>query len=409
MKNFLPFQIAKRYTRHKKRRNVIHIITRISIFGILISTTALVILLSAFNGIEYVVKQMYSEFDASITIRSAKGKTFDSTTFPYEKLKKNPSIYNYSQAIEEIVIIKHDQKWSNANLIAVQPSFLQMSNMENHLLAGEAKIDEKGVPFTILGAGLMDKVDTYVYELPNEYQFLDIYFPLRTAKMKIGSDPFNNELIRIAGSYNFNRDVNFETLIVPLKFAQKGLAYNQDISCIYVHVPKENKITAVQNQLKKELGEDWIVKTQFEKNELIYKTSKTEKMIVIGILVFVFIISAFNLMTALVMSILEKKKDIFTLYSIGMTKSAVFKIYFFNGMIISLKGIFWGLLLGYAICFAQLYFGLIEMPNMVGGIFPMQVHFVDGLLIFGIVFTLSLLTSSLPVKYILGKLHRERE
>lgn len=408
MKTPLPFQIARRYTQHKKRRNVIQIITRISIFGILISTTALVILLSAFNGIEFMVKQLYSEFDASITIRSSKGKTFDEKDFPFQLLKENKYIYNYSKAIEEIVIIKHDQKWSNANLIGVQPSFLKMSDMEKHILDGKAKLQQNGTPFTLLGAGLMQKIDTYVYDLPNEYQFLNVYFPLRTAKMKVGSEPFNDKLIRIAGSYNYNREVNMESLIVPLSFAQKNLEYGTDITCVYVQVPKEDKIAAVQKQLKEKLGRNWVVKTQFEKNELIYKTSKTEKIIVIGILIFVFIISAFNLMTALVMSILEKKKDIFTLYSIGMTKSNVFRIYFFNGMIISMKGIVSGLLLGYGICFAQLYFGLIKMPNMVDGKFPIQVNFSDGLLIFGIVFVLSVLASSIPVKYILTKLHREQ-
>lgn len=354
------------------------------------------------------VKQLYSDFDASITIRSAKGKTFEKDAFPFKKLQL-PEIADYSRAIEEIVIIKHEQKWSNAYLYGVEPSFLKMSKMESHLVDGEARLQNDKFPFALVGAGLMEKLQAYVHDARDEYELLEIYFPLREAKMKIGSSPFNNEHVRVSAAYNFNRDVNMESLVVPLDFAQDKLVYDNDISCIYVHIPIEKNIVRVQSRLKKELGNDWIVKTQFEKNELIYKTSKTEKMIVIVILVFVFIISAFNLMTAIIMSMLEKKKDILTMYSFGTTKSTVFRVFFFNGMMVAAKGIALGLLLGYAICAAQLYFGLVRIPNVNNDIFPIKIYFIDGLMIVSIVLGLSLLATFIPVKYLLSKIKRTNE
>jgi lipoprotein-releasing system permease protein len=375
------------------------------VIGILISTASLVILLSAFNGIEYMVKQLYSDFDASITIRFAKGKTFDKDTFPYEKLKL-PEIAEYSQSIEEIVILKHEQKWSNAYLYGVEPSFLKMSKMKTHLVDGEAILQNDKFPLTLVGAGLMEKLQAYVHDERDDYEYLEVYFPLREAKMKMGSNPFNNEHVRVSAAYNFNRDVNMETLVVPLDFAQEKLMYDTDISSIYVHIPIEKNIVKIQDKLKKELGKDWIVKTQFEKNELIYKTSKTEKMIVVVILVFVFIISAFNLMTAIIMSMLEKKKDILTMYSFGATKSTIFNVFFYNGMMVAMKGITLGLILGYAICAAQLYFGLVRIPNINNDVFPIKIYFMDGLMIVSIVLGLSLLATFVPVKYLLSRLKR---
>ncbi len=351
------------------------------------------------------VKQLYSDFDASITIRSAKGKTFDKDAFPYEKLKL-PEIAEYSQAIEEIVILKHEQKWSNAYLYGVEPSFLKMSKMKTHLVDGEAILQNDKFPLALVGAGLMEKLQAYVHDERDDYEYLEVYFPLREAKMKIGSNPFNNEHVRVSAAYNFNRDVNMETLVVPLDFAQEKLMYDKDISSIYVHVPIEKNIVKIQDKLKKELGKDWIVKTQFEKNELIYKTSKTEKMIVVVILVFVFIISAFNLMTAIIMSMLEKKKDILTMYSFGATKSTIFNVFFYNGMMVAMKGITLGLILGYAICAAQLYFGLVRIPNINNDVFPIKIYFMDGLMIVSIVLGLSLLATFVPVKYLLSRLKR---
>lgn len=353
------------------------------------------------------VKQLYSDFDASITIRASKGKTFAQTDFPYQKLKM-PEIVGVSKAVEEIVILKHEQKWSNASLYGVEPAFLEMSDMENHLVEGKAKLNDNKLPIALVGAGLMEKLQAYIHDERDDYEYLEVYFPLRDAKMKIGSNPFNNEHIRVGASYNFNREVNLESLVIPLDYAQEKLGYEDDISCIYVRVRNEKDILKVQKKLQNSLGKDWSVKTQFEKNELIYKTSKTEKLFIVYILVFVFIIAAFNLMTALIMSMLEKKKDILTMYSFGATKKMIFNVFFYNGMMVALKGILGGLLIGYAICATQLYFGIIRLPNATNDIFPIQINFIDGLLIFVLVIALSFLATYIPVKYLLGRLSAEK-
>lgn len=352
------------------------------------------------------VKDLYSDFDPSLTIRSTKGKTFSETDFPYPILK-NREIAGYSKAIEEIVILKHEQKWSNATVYGVEKSFLLMSDMPSHLVDGETKLTEGKIPFALIGAGLLEKLQGYIHDERDDYEFLEVYFPLRESKIKIGSTPFNNEFVRVAGNFNFNKDVNHEAIVLPLDFVQNQLDYKQDITCIYVHIPNEKAMLRLQKELQKTLGENWIVKTQFEKNELIYKTSKTEKIIVVAILVFVFIIAAFNLMTALVMGILEKKKDIFTMYSFGMTKQMITKIYFYNGLMIALKGIAIGLIIGYAICFAQQTIGIIRIPNISRDIFPIQIHWKDALLITTIVLSLSVVAAYLPVKYLLNKIKND--
>ena len=85
-------------------------ITRISVVGITVITAALVILLSAFNGIESMVEKLYSEFDSDITIRYAKGKTFNENQINFNQLKQLKGIENYSKAVEEVVVLKHEKK-----------------------------------------------------------------------------------------------------------------------------------------------------------------------------------------------------------------------------------------------------------------------------------------------------------
>lgn len=110
----VPYFIARRYLSAKKKKNVINLITRVSVVGIAIITAALIILLSAFNGIEMMIEQLYSEFDSDITIHVKEGKTFSENRIDSKSISMLPEVIGVSRAIEETVILKHEQKWVNA-------------------------------------------------------------------------------------------------------------------------------------------------------------------------------------------------------------------------------------------------------------------------------------------------------
>jgi lipoprotein-releasing system permease protein len=398
----VPFFIARRYLSSKRRKNVVNLITRISVIGICITTAALVILIAAFNGIESMVVKLYSEFDANLTIRSTQGKTFDSTTFPYNKLINTEGIEYYSKAIEEVVVLKHEQKWVNAKLTAIEPSFLRMSDMKNHMVDGFASLEENGKPMGIIGASLLDKLNGYIPQSAG-YETIIVYFPKRNAKVSASSNPFNTQLVELSGRINYNKEINQESFILPLQFASEMLSYDVDINSIFVKVKGSYSLEKVKSKLQQTLGSKYEVKSHFEKNALIYQTSKTERIIVICILVFVFILAAFNLVASLTMLYIEKKDNLKTLESMGANKQFLFNIFFFEGLLISFKGVLIGLLLGYGICFAQIYGHIIQMPNSGGEAFPMNLTWADALLIFSLVGGLSLVASYVPVKFLIRK------
>ena len=93
-----PFYIAKRYLISKKSHNVINIISWISVTGITVGTMALIIVLSAFNGLETLVEDLYASFDPDIKITVVEGKTFDSKDFPKDKILKISEVLHYNSA-----------------------------------------------------------------------------------------------------------------------------------------------------------------------------------------------------------------------------------------------------------------------------------------------------------------------
>ncbi len=381
---------------------MIHLITRISVVGISITTAALVILIAAFNGIEKMVEQLYSEYDTNLTIRSTKGKTFDESKLDIDAIQKIKGVYLTSKAIEEIVVLKHEQKWVNARMIGIEPSFLKMTNMPIHIVDGFPTLEENGEPMALIGATLLDKLNGFIPQNTG-YETIDAYFPRRSAKIGNFTNPFNNQIIKISGRVNFNREVNQEAFIIPIELAKANLDYQTDITALYVNIEKGFEAEDVKADIQQKIGKNFIVKTHLEKNALIYQTSKSERFIVICILIFVFIMAAFNLVASLTMLYIEKKDNIKTMESFGANEQFVFRIFFYEGILIASKGIIIGLILGYGVCFLQIFGHVLEMPNSGGEPFPINLTWGDGILVLSLVGILSILASYLPVKYLVYK------
>lgn len=382
-----------------------HLITRISVIGIAITTMALVILVSAFNGIEGMVERLYSTYDAPLTVRSSKGKTFRETTVDLKKIARLEGISRVSRAVEETVILKHEKKWASAKLTGVDPSFLETCRIDEHYVKGEGgepALEVNGEPTAIIGATLLDKIEGAISPLDG-YEQIQLYTPLRDASIARRKSPFKTEFLKVVCRMNYNREINAQYVMVPLEFAQQQLSYDGEITALYIGVKEDADPFDVKERVQRALGKDFVVKTAAEKNELIFQTSRSEKRIVVIILVFVFILAAFNLVASLTMLYIEKKENIVTMMHFGAGRGFVFRIFFFEGLMIAAKGIFFGIVAGVVACLTQYYGQLLEMPNTGGEAFPIAFTVADGLMIVGLVSALSIVTSFLPVYYMVRR------
>ena len=397
----VPLFIARRYLSSKKK-SVVNWITRISVIGIALITAALIILLAAFNGIESMVEKLYTEFDPTIIIRSNQRKTFSEKTLKISKIKSLPFVENTSKAIEEIVVLRNEKKWVNAKIIGVENTFLKMAKIPEHIVDGYPTFDEKGIKLGLIGASLLEKLGGYI---PNNTGFEEItcYFPKRDTKVTPTSNPFHIHQLHLSGRINYNIEVNNEILLIPFDLASDLLEYDNDITAFYIDIKKGEDLEKSKEFLQEIVGPTFNVKTHLEKNELIYKTSKSEKLIVIAILVFIFILAAFNLVASLTMLYIEKKKNILTLQSLGANEKFIFKIFYFEGLLIAFKGVIFGAIIGTTICMIQYFGGVLVLPNSGSQVFPIRFKITDGILVLSIVSLLSILSSYLPVKYLVYK------
>ncbi|MBW7867852.1 MAG: ABC transporter permease [Brumimicrobium sp.] len=395
--------IAKRYFKAKKKRNVINLITKISVVGIAISTASLVILLSVFNGIEQMVVKLYSDFDSSLNIRSTQSKTFNQNFIDLQQIKSVKGVQNVSRALEEVIILKRGDKWVHAQMLGVDTTFLSMSKMKSHLVDGEPILYEDSIPRAIFGAGLLDKLGGYVPVSKTIQEQIVFNVPLREGKLRPGKNPLNTHRVSVSARMNYNREVNMEKVLIPYELANQLLEYGDDISAVFIETSPNVNISTVKKEIQKIIGDSFEVKTNMEKNELIFKTSETERLIIYFILIFVFILASFNLIASITMLFVEKKEDILTLYSIGADQQSIFRIFFYEGLIIVGRGVMIGLALGYMVVFLQLYFGFLQMPNVPGEVFPIDVSYKDAIAIVASTTILGLIISYFPTKIMVKK------
>lgn len=398
------FFIAKRYLFSRKSHNVINLISSISVVGIMISTAAMVIVLSAFNGVEGLVLTLFNSFESDIKIEAIHSKTFD-RNFINQDIFNDSEIINYSEIIEETVIIKNNDEYTFGTVKGVEDSFLEMVKMDDHIWDGESILHDNQGPFGLVGLGALQSLGGYIYQVPGEYDRFTIFSPNRNEKIKINNtSAFEISKIPIVGTFSYNNNIDDSYLLVPLSYAKKVLNYENDITAVEIDFIEAVDLESKKNKIQQLIGTDFKVKTAFEQNELIYKTSKSEKWLTVILLGFIFFLGTFNMIASLAMLVIEKKNNLITLRAMGAEKNQMEKIFFFVGLLINGIGMLLGLGLGYLVCIIQLKIGVLKMDGGMVEYFPVDIRISDFLVILAITTVIGMAAAYFPSKVLIKKM-----
>ncbi len=400
----LSLFIAKRYLFSKKSYNAINIISLVSVCGVTLVTAALVVILSVFNGLEEVVVSLYNAFEPDIRIMPAEGKTIDTNVFPKDAVVKIPGVVNYCEIVEENALLKYKDKQYIARIKGVDSSFIKMTGVDSMMRRGNLMLEQGENNFAVLGLG----VEYYLSASLKDYiNPIEIYVPKRGKKGSLNpAEAFNIKSIFPSGTFSIQMEYDQKYVLVPKRFAANLLDYENKVSSIELGLKPATDLDDTKEELKKVLGNSYTVKDRFEQHELFYKILKSEKWAVYLILTFILMIAIFNITGSLMMLILDKKKDIGILRNMGAETSLLRSIFINEGMMISMSGALIGLLLGFIICAAQQYFGLVKLEgsgSFVVEAYPVKMQATDFIYIFLTVFLIGLLASWLPVAKVLKK------
>jgi len=409
----LPLFIARRYFFSRKIANVIHAISLISLIGVMVGSFALIVVLSVFNGFEDLVLKLYNSFDPDLKVSPVKGKYFNpaskdsASTISFEEASEMlSSVQDWSETnkasytIEENALVKYKDGQTIATIKGITPKYLPSMGVDSMIYAGNGVITKEQVPQALVGAGIASKLDLNIYGGSSSLQ---LYVP-KGKTSNFSFDPtnaFKRKNIQISGIFSIQQKFDEKYILVPMDFIRELVDEEMKITGLEVNVSDKADIPAVKQRLTAMTGKNFEVKDRFEQHAWLYKIMNSEKLAVYLILSFILVIAAFNLIGALLMLVIEKKKDMAVLKSMGATSNLIMKIFFLEGIMLSSIGALLGIGLGTLVCWLQMKYELIKLNGgntFVLNAYPVSFKLDDFILVFLTVVVLGLIASYYPAR-----------
>lgn len=375
----LSTYIARRYFFARSSRNAVNIISAISILGILVGTLALIIVLSAFNGLEQLVTGFYQTFDPDLKVTPTTGKYFEPGEERLSKLGALQGVQDYSLVLEERVLFTYQDKEHIGTLKGVDTNYTAVTSIREAITHGQYRTAVQGVPAAVLGAG----VSYYLgYGRISFEEPVSVFVPRSGATGSDFSNAFSSEQLYPAGIFSVQPEFDEEYAITSLGFVRKLLNRSGALSAIEVKTGRGASPGTVQKEIQGLFGDGVEVKDRAQQQAIFMKVMKSESLFTFLVFALILSIATFTIMGSLSMMMLDKKDHLRTLWAMGTDISSLRAIFFKEGMLISGLGAIIGLVLGVLVVLGQQYFGWLSLgQGYVVDAYPVVLRFRDIVLV----------------------------
>jgi lipoprotein-releasing system permease protein len=362
---------AYRYLFSKKSKGIIRLISSISMIVVAFVAAAMIIVMSAFQGIESLVDDLFSHFDPPIVIQSTSGKFFDNYRIP-TALLEDSRVLSHEQVLESDVWIHYQDADAVIQLKGVSSTYGRNSGMDQLMKAGTFDLSDTVHCAAIPGLGVCGELKMPVAE--HLGQTFQLRAPIPGKKLsRYRENAFSEMEGYTMGVFSANAELDVKYVFVPLNKAERLLNRTGSVSSCEVYLKSDADPEEFQSDWKEALqGDSLSITTRNERNALIYKTTQSEKWATFAILMFILLIATFNIVAALSMMMIEKKKDIYVLQSMGASVEFIRNVFTLEGVLVNLLGTLVGLGLGVLICWVQQTFGIITMQGAVVESYPVE-------------------------------------
>lgn len=388
--------IARRYLRSKSSKNVVNIISTIAVVGVIVGTIALVVVLSIFNGFELLIKSSFSFFDPEIKITAIEGKQFNPHDSIFAQIKNDANVTYFCEVVEEIAHFSFEERQYIGNIKGVGDDYIEMSHLANVMYDGDLMLNDGNFNYTVIGSGMALNLGVAV----NFVKPIFISVPRKGRNTAALMNPFRRKHVYLAGVFSIGQqEVDGQYAIIPIQLARELLDMEGTVTSIEIGFAEGTDVKRAQREIKKIIGSSFKVQNRYQQHESAYRVTQSERFFIYLILSFILIIASFNLASAISMLILDKRKDINILLSLGLTKRKLGLIFLYEGWMVSIIGALIGLIFGVLICLGQMHFGWLKFPgNFAVEYYPVEIRIPNLILITITVLVIGIVASWLPVK-----------
>ncbi len=352
-------KIAWRYFFSKSKQTIVNRINSFAFFMVVITTASLFIVLSAFSGLKEFGLSFSNIFDPDYKIIPEQGSYFNVSEKVMAKLESIPEIIAVAPEIEKKVYLSFKDKSQIAILKAVSENYIAVSNVDDLVTLGDW-LSFKGSE-AVVGFGIAGNLSLGIYDYND---FLKITVPNINSDGALNQSLFTTQPVMVSGLFQINQDLDKKYLFSNLKFGQNLLSLeSNEFSSIVLKVVPGVKKTTLTQLIKTHLQTSFRLVSRAEQNEALYRMLNTENLGVYFIFSLVMIIGLFNVIGSLTMMILDKKRQIKILISLGATRNGIYKIFMIIGLLICGIGGAAGLIFGTFLILIQSYYPFVFVPG----------------------------------------------
>ena len=397
-----PFYIARRYLFSKKKTNIINLISGISVVGVAVATTAMVVTLSVFNGFSDLVASLFTAFDPQIEITPVEGKTAPADDPILTEIRQLPQIDVATECVEDMALAVYRGQQAMVRVKGVDDNFDKLTHIREILQGdGTFELHAADLDYGIPGIILAEHLGTgYRYQEP-----LKIYAPRREGQVDLTnpSEGFvEDELFSPGVVFSvLQAKYDREYILTSIGFARRIFDQQGMLSSLALRLKPGSDFEAVKREIQRIAGDKYNVKDRYEQQDDTFRIMKIEKLIAYIFLTFILVVACFNIIGSLSMLIIDKRDDVTTLRNLGATEHQITQIFLFEGRMISAMGALIGIILGLLLCWIQQQFGVIALGSTTGSFiidaYPVSVHPEDVVIIFFTVLAVGFLSVWYPV------------
>ena len=407
----VPFRIARRYLWSRKSQRLIHLVSGISVVVVAAVCAAMIAILSAFNGIEELVEELFSSLDTELAVLPVEGRVLDAAWV--DSLAAVPGVAWAGGVLEQDVVLRRQGQPVVCTLLGFNQDHAKRTGLAGRLRRGDVlRADTMGMPCGYVGLGVASQLRLPVQ--PDAPVTLSVSAPKRgrslgrTRGLSLMGDGVEQMLVTgqlpVCGTFSINADIDARYIVSPLDFAQEVLQREGQVSRIELvpdaHVSADDLRAALDQMLPSEMK----TRTRREKNALIHSTSRAEKWATFAILSFILVVAAFNILAALTMLLLDKRRDIATLSAMGMTPREIRKVFSWQGILINAVGAAAGVTLGLLLVVAQDRYGWVRLEGAMVPAYPVSLRWTDVLGVVAVVLGVGGTFSARMVAYLVRRL-----
>ncbi len=392
----LVLKIALRYLRSKKAHNAVNIISTISTCGVVVTTAALICVLSVFNGFKGLIMGRLAMLDPEIAISVSHGKAIADADSVVRVAQGVDGVAVALPVVEDNALAIFADYQMPVRLRGVPDGYNRLNGLDSVIVDGEFKLHDQVSRYAVLGAGPAIKL----HARPGFLRMVQLYAPQRQGRVNMANpmDAFRNDSVFVSGVFQMQQNgYDADLIYVPIELARDVFDYTTEATRVELKLGPGADGDAVMQQLTDALGPAYTVQNRLMQEATAYRLVNVEKWVTFLLLAFIMIIATFNVISTLSLLIIEKDDSIRTLSNLGATDKQITQVFVAEGWLIALFGAVAGVALGLVLCLCQQQFGWLKMQGdeslLVVSAYPVQVEWTDVLVVFALAAFIGLLTS----------------